>query len=43
MRSPYEQGAAQVIAGGGDGMPAFKGKLTQKQIADLARFIRQGL
>ncbi len=38
-----EQKAAKVIAGGGDGMPAFKGKLTQKQIADLARFIRQGL
>ncbi len=38
-----EQKAAKVIAGGGDGMPAFKGKLTQKQIADLARFIRQEL
>ncbi len=38
-----EQRAAKVIAGGGEGMPAFKGRLTQKQIADLARFIRQGL
>ncbi len=38
-----EQKAVKVIAGGGDGMPAFKGKLTQKQIADLARFIRQEL
>jgi len=38
-----EQRAAKVIAGGGEGMPAFKGRLTQKQITDLARFIRQGL
>ncbi len=38
-----EQRAAKVIAGGGEGMPAFKGRLTPKQITDLARFICQGL
>ena len=34
---------AKKIAIGGNGMPAYKGSLSPKQIQDLARLIRQGL
>ncbi|HEX8707987.1 MAG TPA: cytochrome c [Pyrinomonadaceae bacterium] len=34
---------AKQIANGGDGMPAFKGKLSDEQINDLVRFIRRDI
>ena len=34
---------AKQIANGGDGMPAFKDRLNEKQINDLVRFIRRDI
>jgi mono/diheme cytochrome c family protein len=36
-----EQGFARQIANGGEGMPAFKKRLSQEQIDELARFVRK--
>lgn len=38
-----DQRLAKQIADGGDGMPAFKKRLTSEQIAGLVRFIRVSL
>jgi mono/diheme cytochrome c family protein len=40
LRHPNSEFVKQIMQGG-DGMPAFKGKLSQAQIDDLIRFIRK--
>jgi mono/diheme cytochrome c family protein len=36
---PSEDAVVRQVTGGGNGMPAFKGRLTSRQIGDLAKFV----